>query len=109
MSGIKPTSFKRENFIQKLVSAGFTYDKAQVAYLTMLHSLESAIVERRKVVLGDIGVIIPKPMRPRRVVMSCQGGKVGASRTRKEYFLGARIKYRFAMHEAFGQKHGFNT
>ena len=109
MSTVKPSSFKREDFIQKFIAAGFTHDKAQIAYVTMLHGFESALVDRRKIVLGDIGVLAPKPMRPRRVVMSCQGGKVGASRTRREYFLGARIKYRFALHESFGQKHGFNT
>jgi hypothetical protein len=102
-------SFKRENFVRCFAKAGLTFSQSEIAYAAMVHALETAVNERRKIVLGDIGTLTPKLLNPRRVVMSCRGGKTGAAATRKEFILGPRTKYKFNLHHSFGERHGFNT
>ena len=101
MSGKKPTVGRRE-FVHGLMTAGFRYDKAVEAYKSVMSTFADGIVSGQKVCFGNVGNVTPMVSPPRHVNMGCMKKKGGeVIKIRREYFLDARIRYKFRIHKKF--------
>lgn len=100
---------KRSEIIQYLAKHGnLTYVQAEHAYAAFMRLLEDAISRRSKLNLARIGCIEPIELPPRRVVMGFKRRGKTVTKCRRDYWLGARTRYVFKLHKAFGQDHNLS-
>lgn len=102
----KPEVVGRALFVRRLMKDGFKYVDACRAYESLMSTLAYAVTNGAYISLGNVGSLTPVVIPPRPIRMGfvkVKGG--GCEKQSREYFLDARVKYKFKIHKAFMQKH----
>ncbi len=100
-------TIKRDDFVRYFAQhANLTYVQSERAYAALMRMLEHGIASKASINLGRVGVLEPRTLGSRRVVMGFKrtGGRV--VKCRREFFIGVRTRFVFRMHRAFGSNHG---
>jgi hypothetical protein len=93
-------------FIQNMVEGGLTYDQATRAYNSVMSTIADGVVNKRRIYLGQVGVMNPTVLPPRTIKMGCvmtKGRKV--VKQQREFYLDSRVKYSFRMFKKFARTH----
>jgi len=96
-------SVTRAEFIKRMMDAGLNYDQAKIAWKATLATIEDAIVQGRKIILGHVASIAPKMMPPRAVNYG-----FNKSTGNRKIYLGKRIRFRFRIFPRFLKTHELN-
>ena len=101
-----PLAFKRADFVKEFTRSGLSYAQAEEAYTAMISAMATAVASHRPVVLGNVAKLAPCNLPARQVTMGFKrvGGVV--TKTRREFLLGPRLRYKFVLFRQFGQRHG---
>jgi len=88
-----------------MTDCGLTYDVARRAYASMVRTFEDGVLNSRRITIGRLGSLTPEQQEGRMVSMNV-GRKGGVStRTRRKFFLGDRVRYRFRMFQTWRDSH----
>lgn len=80
---------------------GLGYMDAVNTYECMVRVFEDAVVSMHKVNIGHVGAITPKEMAPKQVAMNFKREKDKLVPTRRDYYLGKRVKFTLALYRSF--------
>lgn len=87
---------------------GVTYDVASQIYRTMVATFEDGVANGQKVIIGQLGALVPYWQGSRTAVMGFKRVPGGVIHQKQEYFLDPRIKYRFKLYRQWVNKSHLN-
>ncbi len=92
----------RKDFLKKFVKyGGFTYEQAVKAYDSMVSVFSDAILNGKKINMGNVLSITPEIKEAREVCMPFKNIKNGREKLERRYFLGRRITYAVNIYKKF--------
>lgn len=104
---MKAKTITRAEFIRRFMNdCDVPYVKANQLFDCMTAVMADAVTSGHRIAFGRVGALIPVKLPPKTVNMSFvpeKGRKL--KRVNRTYYVGSRIKYKFAIHQKFLETH----